>query len=351
MTIRHLTASDRVEWNCFAATHPHGHFMQSWEWADLKATQGWEPHFFAIEDAGRIVGGTLVQLKCLPFVGKSLLYSPRGPLLATGTPDFLGELVAEIRLFAASNNAIFWRVDPYLSQDEAGSTFHSAGFVPVPMDWSYWNAPKYLMHLPLAGTAEEVFTQMGSTARNESRQAVKSGITVDCGDGNDLDDFFTLLIRTAEKKKIPHHNLIYYRALYEALGKYGMAQLFLARREGITGSAGISLRFGSTAWLLYLASDYSMKYSNRALQWEMIKWAVESGCTLYDFRGTACNYPPRETDPGYGVYKFKKSFGADTVVMAGYYDAVFSPAMYRLFRFAEQSVLPRVMDLKAKLGL
>jgi lipid II:glycine glycyltransferase (peptidoglycan interpeptide bridge formation enzyme) len=351
MTIRILTAADRPEWNRFAAAHPQCHFMQTWEWAELKASQGWEPYFFALEDAGRIIGGTLVQKKRLPVIGKSLLYSPRGPLLAANSPGFLTELVGEIRQFADRNRAIFWRTDPYLTHGEAGVTFPTAGFVQVHREWSYWNAPKYLMHLPLEGTAEDVFKKLGSTARNETRQAVKSGVTVDYGTVDDLDDFFALMIRTAEKKKIPHHDLVYYRTLYETLGKSGMAQLFLARREGMTGSAGISLRFGSTAWLLYLASDYSVKYSNRALQWEMVKWAVEAGCTRYDFRGTACNFPPRETDPGYGVYKFKKSFGADTAVMAGYYDLVCSPTWYRMFRSIEQVVLPRIMDIKAQFGL
>ena len=347
MSIRILEATDRADWTSFVKSHPQGHFMQSWEWAELKGTQGWEPYFFAVENAGRIVGGTLVQKKRLPVLGKSILYSPRGPLLAADAQLSLAELVAEVGRFASGNGAIFWRVDPYLSPDEAGTTFSDTGFVPVPREWSYWNAPKYLMHLPLDGTVEELFSRMGSTARNETRQAAKSGVTVDYGTTDDLDDFFALMIRTAEKKKIPHHDIVYYRTLYEPLGKSGMVQLFLARREGKTGSAGISLRFGSTAWLMYLASDYSVKHSNRALQWEMVKWAVESGCTRYDFRGTACNYPPRESDPGYGVYKFKKSFGADTAIMAGYFDAVFSPAWYRMFRFAEEKVLPRAMGIVA----
>ena len=28
-------------------------------------------------------------------------------------------------------------------------------------------------------------------------------------------------------------------------------------------------------------------YANYLLQWEMIKWAVESGCDIYDFRGVS----------------------------------------------------------------
>lgn len=349
MSARHLNVTDREAWNSFAAAHPHGHFMQSWEWGDLKGAQGWQPHFIAVEEGGAIVGGALVQVKRLPAIGKSLLYSPRGPLVPAGDDRVLAALCAEVKQLAAREGAIFWRVDPYLTSDEAGESFPAAGFRPVPMEWSYWNAPKYLMHLRLDGSTEELFRKMGSTARNEARQAQKSGVTVDYGGAGDLEDFFSLMMKTADKKKILHHELAYYRNLYEVLGRDGMVQLFLARKDGVTGSAGISVRFGATAWLLYLASDYSVRFSNRALQWEMVKWAVDSGCSRYDFRGTATNYPPRETDPGYGVYKFKKSFGAEVAIMAGYYDFVLSPAWYGLFRFTEQTLLPRAMSLRARL--
>ena len=351
MNIRLLNAADQADWNMFAAAHPQGHFMQSWEWGGFKATQGWKPQVIVAEEKGKIVGGTLVQKKNLPFIGKSFLYSPRGPLLPAGDVSCLGELSAEMRRFATRNGSVFWRVDPYLGAAEAENLFPKAGFERIPMEWSYWNAPMFLMLLRLDGMVTVVFNKMASTARNEVRQAVKRGVTVDHGKLDDLADFFTLMLKTAEKKRIPHHDLEYYHSLYEILGESGLAQLFLARRDGVTGSAGISIRFGATTWLLFLASDYSIKYSNRALLWEMVKWAVESGCCRYDFRGTACNNPPRETDPGYGVYKFKKSFGAESVVMAGYYDQVYSPAVYRVFRFAEHSILPRIMAWKAKLSL
>lgn len=346
MNVRLLRGCEQEIWNEFVLARRNGHFMQSWEWGGLKESQGWKPFFAVVEDNGSIVGGALVLRKRLPVIGKSLLYSPCGPLIPYNDKQVLLELCRQIQLVAIEEKAVFWRIDPYDTSEETGTAFRDAGFREVPMEWSYWNAPKYLMHLDLTDVPE-MFAQMGSTARNEVRQAVKNGVTVEYGGVGDLDEFFSLMVTTADKKKILHHDISFYRTIFENLGKKGMVQLFLARNNEKTGSAGISVRFGETAWLLYLASNYTIKFSNRALQWEMVKWAIDSGCKRYDFRGTATNFPPSESDPGYGVYKFKKSFGADVAIMAGYYDFVYSPASYRFFRLAEHSLLPRVMDLRS----
>ena len=65
---------------------------------------------------------------------------------------------------------------------------------------------------------------------------------------------------------------------------------------------------------------------------------MESGCRQYDFLGTATNYPPSESDKGYGVYRFKKSFGSELTIMLGYFDYVFQPTLYRLMTFAERKL-------------
>jgi hypothetical protein len=68
----------------------------------------------------------------------------------------------------------------------------------------------------------------------------------------------------------------------------------------------------------------------------MIRWAIAHGCTLYDFGGTGTGDPPKESDKGYGVYQFKRSFGAEIVRWYGYADRPFRPARYAGFRLMER---------------
>jgi hypothetical protein len=55
---------------------------------------------------------------------------------------------------------------------------------------------------------------------------------------------------------------------------------------------------------------------------------------------------PRESDPGYGVYRFKQGFGCETVTFAPFHDLVFRPTLYRLFRLGERGALPLLWRMR-----
>jgi lipid II:glycine glycyltransferase (peptidoglycan interpeptide bridge formation enzyme) len=82
---------------------------------------------------------------------------------------------------------------------------------------------------------------------------------------------------------------------------------------------------------------------NYLLQWEMIKWAKESGCTLYDFRGISGDLDP--SNPLYGLYRFKKGFNGSYTEFIGEFDLVFDALMYKLW----DKGLPLVKKLRSKI--
>ena len=61
---------------------------------------------------------------------------------------------------------------------------------------------------------------------------------------------------------------------------------------------------------------------NYLMQWEMIRWALQSGCEIYDFQGVPCWYD--RDNPNYGVYRFKTGFNGRLAVYAGEFRMVFS---------------------------
>lgn len=54
----------------------------------------------------------------------------------------------------------------------------------------------------------------------------------------------------------------------------------------------------------------------------MIKWALQSGCSHYDFMGVPYYYD--ESHPNYGVYRFKKGFNGRVASYAGDFDYLYS---------------------------
>ena len=77
-------------------------------------------------------------------------------------------------------------------------------------------------------------------------------------------------------------------------------------------------------------------HPNHLLVWRAVQWARERGCATYDMWGVpdevepAADGRPPETpqrhDGLWGVYRFKRGFGAQVVRYAGAYDLVLVPA-------------------------
>ena len=123
--------------------------------------------------------------------------------------------------------------------------------------------------------------------------------------------------------------------MYDYLVPKGYGQLFYAYYEGKMIAATFYLQFGARAWYLYGASanEYRNVMPNYLLQWTMIQYAKEHGCTMYDFRGVPGQVPPEH--PLYGLYKFKKGFNGDYVEFIGEYDLIYNKTFYKLYETFE----------------
>ncbi|WP_297567324.1 peptidoglycan bridge formation glycyltransferase FemA/FemB family protein [uncultured Faecalibaculum sp.] len=78
----------------------------------------------------------------------------------------------------------------------------------------------------------------------------------------------------------------------------------------------------------------SQFFGPQAVQFEMIRRSIERGALRYNFWGISGKFRPDEE--GYGVYKYKKEFGAHVVEYAGEFTMVLRPAVARLTRLNER---------------
>jgi lipid II:glycine glycyltransferase (peptidoglycan interpeptide bridge formation enzyme) len=76
---------------------------------------------------------------------------------------------------------------------------------------------------------------------------------------------------------------------------------------------------------------------NHLMQWEMMKWAKERGCSVYDMRGVARELATDQDESALqGLNRFKRGFGARYMEYVGESDLVYSPLWYGLFNLAER---------------
>ena len=92
---------------------------------------------------------------------------------------------------------------------------------------------------------------------------------------------------------------------------------------------------------MYGASDNVHRdvMPNYLMQWEMIKWAVQTGCEVYDFQGVS-----GDLEGGHmaGLYQFKRGFNGQLDELAGEFDYTYKPIKAKLVDHA--------ISLNGKLG-
>ncbi len=137
---------------------------------------------------------------------------------------------------------------------------------------------------------------------------------------------------TGKRDRFEIRSKEYFQKMLDVFGEN--ARLYMCYTpDGIPISGAISVLFGDRVSYVYGASSsrYREYMPNYLMQWEMIKWATESNCRIYDFMGI-----PHYDDKGhsnYGVYSFQKSFNGQVMQYAGEFDYIFSPLKYREISF------------------
>ncbi|MDR1586961.1 MAG: peptidoglycan bridge formation glycyltransferase FemA/FemB family protein [Treponema sp.] len=337
-------------------------FLQSDLWGLFKARFGWTAGAFLVDWQG---GGRtpLLVLRRPLLPGLSFAYVPWGPepppdFPEAGRRDALAELAAALKPLLP-RNAAFIRFDPPWYSVEAVSAappplsggaaaiespaaeapLHDMGrpFVRAAADIQ----PPDTVLVDLTPSGDKILAAMKPKWRYNIGLAEKRGVTVIRSGEDGLGVFYALLAETAARDGIAVHSLEYYRALFEVMngppGPGGNAELrlYLAKHEGDTLAAALTLFRGDRATYLYGASSGLKRnlMAPYALQWRAMKDAKAAGCTVYDLFGI----PPFD-DPSHpmtGLYRFKTGFGGRIIHRPGSWDYPYKAAACALFRAAE----------------
>ena len=156
------------------------------------------------------------------------------------------------------------------------------------------------------------------------------------------------MIETGARDDFIIRPLEYFEKMYDCLGPKHM-KLLMAYYEDKPISGVIPIMYGNKTWYLYGASsnEHRNLMPNYLLQWTMIQQAVDNGHDMYDFRGVSGVVD--ENHPQYGLYRFKKGFGAEYTEFIGEVYIEFKPFAYRMYKFAEKTFRNlRAVKLKFK---
>jgi lipid II:glycine glycyltransferase (peptidoglycan interpeptide bridge formation enzyme) len=355
VTAREIT--DASEWNDRLLRMPHYDLRQGFEWGEARRSSGWVPFRFAAFADERCVGMLSVLGRRLPPFRLAVFDASGGPLLAEpGDGPALAALFAQADRRARVMGAVLLRVSPKVGDEEAvlRRALLDQGLIHLPDDWTTWNGPRIVMTMDITAPEEELSRKLRRRYREYIASAARRGVAVraarSVAEGL---DFHAALLAAGRRKGLPVRGRAYFQRLWREYLHEGKGVLLLAEHEGRAVGGLLGARLGSKAYMLYLAlrgGSATRLHQAVSLCWEFIRWARETGCTSLDWGGVGTRFPPHEDDPGFGLYRFKRGLNATLVHLTGYYDLVYRPRAYPMFRFLEKRVFDSAWSLRARLN-
>lgn len=354
----HKTAMNPDEWNSLIARLPDPHVLQSYQWGQVKSQFGWQPyHQTWTGSKGQIQAASLILQRTISLGGFAarlrVLYLPKGPLLDWNNAPLRQRVLEDLRKFARRKGAIFIKIDPdvplgsgipgalesseYPLGLEVRRELKAAGWVFSPDQIQFRNT----VLIDLRPAEDILLSNMKPKTRYNIRLASRKGVHIRPGVLTDLPLLYQMYAETSLRDGFTIRDWSYYETTWRTFLQAGLSQSLIAEVEDQPVAAVILFRFGGRAWYLYGMSRqaHREKMPNALLQWEAMRWAKAHGCTHYDLWGAPDIF--NESDPLWGVYRFKEGLGGQIVRHLGAWDLPVQPWLYRLYT----QTLPRLLDL------
>ncbi len=331
---------DPVEWQQALAQLPDPHVLQSWAWGEFKERHGWRAARWLWKSGERPHAAALLLTRRLVPLPFCVAYVPKGPLLDWEDDALLDQVLSDLESVARRRRAVLLKIDPDVQADSGSGSRVVAHL--TARGWRLSSEQvqfRNTMHIDLTLGEDELLARMKSKWRYNIRLASRSGVQVRQGGAEDMELLYQMYRETSLRDRFVIRPQSYYQDAWGAFIAAGLAQPLIAEVDGEAVAMVILFRLGQRAWYMYGASRslHRDKMPNHLLQWEAIRWAKAQGCTVYDLWGAPDELV--ETDPMWGVYRFKGGFGARLVRHIGAYDYPAAPLLYWFY----MTLTPRLL--------
>lgn len=371
--------SSARSWNEHISPLPGAHVLQSSQWGEVKNRFGWQaahylwiraggqttPLMTALDDlattpADQVAAAAMILTRAIHFWGLSIkvMYVPKGPLLDWQHTGLRRQVLSDLASLARQQRALFIKIDPDISVgvgwpglqesrvDETGRVMLSEL---VNMGWRESEEQiqfRNTVLLDLRLSEADLLANMKPKTRYNLRLAERKGVSVRQGTLADLPLLYQMYAETSLRDGFVIRSEEYYRTVWQTFLQAGLAEVFIAEAENEPVAALFLFSFSQTAWYLYGMSRQAQreKMPNYLLQWRAIQRAKERGCQVYDLWGAPDQLD--ETDPMWGVYRFKEGLGGRLVRYIGAWDLPVRPWGYWLYTQA----LPKILNFMRRRG-
>lgn len=366
-------------WNSLISQLPDPHFLQTYEWGQVKAKYGWIPYYAVWAEDGKwkvendirslstfhspIVAASLI-LKRTALRRFSIFYAPKGPLMDWTNEPLRNRVLDDLQSFAKKQGAIFLKLDPDVVQGRGvpfsvGDVTENSGQAVMSdmkrrgwVDSSEQIQFRNTVLVDLSASDEDILMRMKQKTRYNIRLAERKGVTVRTGKLEDLGMLYRMYAETSVRDGFVIRDEEYYMTVWKLFFTNYESRItpsaipLIAEVNNEPVAAIFLFAFAGRGYYVYGMSreKHREKMPTYLLQWAAMKHAKTLGCLTYDLWGAPDVFD--ESDPLWGVYRFKEGLGGEVVRTLGAYD--FAPNRFWYSMYSD--VMPRVLDFMRSRG-
>lgn len=236
------------------------------------------------------------------------------PGIKKGEGDFLNEVMKECR-------------GGVLHLDWIGQTPPSALFLEAPSDSISIPFGSYIIDLELP--EDELWANVHSKHRNVIRKSEKSGVIIEYGGKELLQEYLMAEKDTMERSGLPIGQKEIYLYLFDKFKDH--VNIFLARRQdGNVQGGAIIIYSKAMGYYMHGASiNAPVTGAMNHVQWEIVKYLKGLGVKKYSFVG--CRINEDKNSKYYGIQNFKKRFGGE-LFKVRMFKVIFNPVKYKMYK-------------------
>ena len=378
-------------WNSLIAILPNPHFLQTYEWGQVKAKYGWTPLYAVWDDDGKwkvaqdanafstfhspVAAALILKRQIIRngFAARlSILYAPKGPLLDWENKALRNRVLNDLQAYTRKEGAIFLKIDPDVvagtgipsSQDDVIDN-HGQGVMSELKRRGWKDSAdqiqfKNTVLIDLNPSGEELLARMKQKTRYNVRLAERKGVALRIGKLGDVPLLYKMYAETSVRDAFVIRDEAYYQTVWTTFmanaqsshevfnlpspitnPQLPFAEPLIADVNHEPVAAIFVFYFAGRAYYVYGMSHniHREKMPTYLLQWEAIKRAKAKGCSIYDLWGAPDVFD--QSDSMWGVYRFKEGLGGKVVRTLGAWDFAPNPFWYKLYT----EIIPRVLNV------
>lgn len=236
---------NKEEYENFILSCPYNHFMQSYDFGQIRKYKHFIPHYVGLKKDGKLVCAALLLEKKLKL-GYTYFYSPRGYILDYNNLDLIEAFTNELKKYAKKNKAIFIKMDPAIKRhnlDQDGNIIDDnnnyklinylkkLGYKHQGYNIGFEHEqPRFTFRISLDGSWDEIYSRIHPTSRKILNKGNQYNLEIYKGNTHkDLEDFYDTMIETSKREGIIQSPIDYYETFFNIFNYDNLSDLYIVK--------------------------------------------------------------------------------------------------------------------------